>query len=53
MQKGKVTERTFYPALIDVIENAGGTGIQEVMFNSVPGTQYGMRKEINKNSKVP
>lgn len=37
---GGVTERTFYPALLDVIRAAGGTGVQEVEYNSVPDVQF-------------
>jgi len=36
MPKPRVTEPTFYPALIDVICEAGGTGIQEVSYDSIP-----------------
>ena len=36
MAKMTVTERTFYPSLIQVIQRAGGAGVQEVQFNSVP-----------------
>ena len=32
----KVSERTFYPPLIEVIRLRGGQGVQEVQFNSVP-----------------
>jgi hypothetical protein len=34
--KAQVTERTFYPALINFIKENGGSGIQEVSFNSEP-----------------
>lgn len=33
---GKVTERTFYPVLIDVIRKNGGTGISEIRYNAEP-----------------
>jgi len=36
MIREKVTERTFYPALMDVIRKAGGTAVQEISFNSQP-----------------
>ena len=32
----KVTERTFYPILIEVIKRYGGAGISEVSYNSEP-----------------
>lgn len=32
----QVTERTFYPALIDVIKAQGGSGVSEVSYISVP-----------------
>jgi len=32
----KVTERTFYPALIEIIKRHGGAGISEVKYNSEP-----------------
>lgn len=35
-RRGKLTERSLYPALIDVIRQFGGTGAQEIQFNSVP-----------------
>ena len=37
---GAVTERTFYPALLDVIRARGGSGVQEVEYNSVPDIQF-------------
>lgn len=36
MAQAKLTERTFYSALIEIIQEAGGSGAQEVSFNSVP-----------------
>jgi len=36
MPRERVTERTFYPVLMDIIGEAGGTGVQEVSYNSVP-----------------
>jgi len=36
LSRGKVTERTFYPALIDVIRQNGGSGISEISFNAEP-----------------
>lgn len=36
MQHGTVTERTYYDALMNVIRAAGGSGVQEVQYNSVP-----------------
>lgn len=34
--RGRVTERTFYPALIDVIGDREGTGVSEVTFDTEP-----------------
>ncbi|MEW6359341.1 MAG: N-6 DNA methylase [Planctomycetota bacterium] len=36
MASPKVTERTFYPPLMNLIVEAGGTGVSEVRFNSEP-----------------
>ena len=36
VQSGKVTERSFYPALKEEINSLGGTGVTEVSFNSEP-----------------
>ena len=36
----RVNERTFYPALLDIIREKGGTGVQEVTYNSVPDIQF-------------
>ena len=36
MTQERVTERTLYAPMIRVIGNAGGSGVQEVQFNSVP-----------------
>ena len=33
---GRITERSFYPALISVIGEKGGSGVSEVSFNSEP-----------------
>jgi len=38
--KGAVTERTFYPALLEAIRGKGGAGVQEVEYNSVPDIQF-------------
>jgi hypothetical protein len=35
-----VSERTFYPALLDVIRAKGGTGVQEVVYKSVPDIKF-------------
>jgi predicted RNA methylase len=37
---GRVNERTFYPALLELIREKGGTGVQEVTYNSVPDIQF-------------
>lgn len=31
-----VTERTFYPAILEVIREKGGSGVQEIQYDSVP-----------------
>lgn len=36
MAKHKVTERSFYPVLMDIIRDFGGTAIQETCFNTYP-----------------
>jgi len=36
MAKSTITERTYYPFLIEVIQKIGGKGVQEVRFNSYP-----------------
>jgi type I restriction-modification system DNA methylase subunit len=36
MSKPRVTERTFYQPLMDVIRSRGGQGVQEIQFNSEP-----------------
>lgn len=36
MPQARLTERTFYSALIEIIQEAGGSGVQEVSFNSIP-----------------
>ncbi|MCS6936701.1 MAG: N-6 DNA methylase [Candidatus Bipolaricaulota bacterium] len=36
MPRARVTERSFYPVLIKIIEEAGGSGVQEILFDSVP-----------------
>jgi hypothetical protein len=45
MSAGRVTERTFYAALIEAIEQAGGSGAQEVSFNSVPDVVFGFHDQ--------
>lgn len=45
MFKERVTERTFYPALIEVIHRAGGTGVQEVCYNSSPDIVFRLEGE--------
>jgi len=42
MPTGKVTERTFYPFLINMIKEFGGSGISEVHFNSQPDIVFGL-----------
>ena len=40
--QGRVTERTFYSTLMDIIRERGGEGVQEVSFNSVPDIVFGL-----------
>ena len=40
-----VSERTFYPALLEVIRSRGGTGVQEVVYNSVPDIKFVLNGE--------
>ena len=42
---GRVTERTFYPAIIDVIHEIGGSAVQEVQYNSAPDIQFVLQKK--------
>ena len=42
----KVTERTFYPALIELIEAQGGSGVSEVSYASVPDIVFNL---LNRN----
>jgi len=37
---GVVTERTFYDALLGIIREKGGSGVQEVRYNSVPDIRF-------------
>ena len=37
---GKITERTLYPYLKEIISNCGGSGLTEVKFNSEPSKTY-------------
>src|SRR5437879_2035385 len=36
MRRGQVTERSFYPSLINVLNGKGGSGVSEVKYNSQP-----------------
>ena len=40
--KAQVTERTFYPALIDFIKAQGGSGVSEVSYISVPDIVFSL-----------
>jgi len=44
MPIGKLTERSFYPTLMKIINSEGGTGVQEVSFNSVPDIVFELGK---------
>jgi hypothetical protein len=35
-----VTERTFYAPLLDIIRESGGSGVQEVQYNSAPDIEF-------------
>ena len=39
-RKGKITERTLYPHIIEIIKQFGGTGIAEVQYNSEPDVVF-------------
>lgn len=39
---GQVTERSFYPVLIDLINESGGSGVSEVCFNSQPDIVFSL-----------
>ncbi len=41
-RSGHVAERSFYPGLLEVIREKGGSGVQEVQYNSVPDIQFEM-----------
>jgi hypothetical protein len=38
--RAQVTERTFYPPLLQIIREKGGTGVSEVSHNSVPDIEF-------------
>jgi len=38
--RATATERTYYPVLLEVIHNKGGTGVQEVRYESVPDIKF-------------
>jgi len=42
-RQGRVTERTFYPVLTQTIERLGGSGVQEINFNSEPDIVFDLR----------
>lgn len=42
MSRGRITERTFYPALMNVIRAVGGSGVQEVTYNSTPDIVFNL-----------
>jgi hypothetical protein len=39
-RQGKAIEPTFYPALLDVIRDKGGSGVQTIQYNSVPDITF-------------
>src|SRR5262249_16624069 len=41
----QVTERTFYPPLMDIIRERGGQSVSEVQYNSFPDIQFEMLGE--------
>lgn len=42
---GRVNERTFYPALLDIIKSKGGSGVQEVAYKSIPDIRFAFAGE--------
>lgn len=44
-KSAKVTERTFYAPMMDVIRLHGGQGVQEVKYNSVPDIEFTLGME--------
>lgn len=38
--QSRVTERTFYDGLMEIIRSRGGEGVQEIAYNSVPDIQF-------------
>lgn len=58
-KKGKITERTLYPHIIEIIKQFGGSGITEVQYNSEPdvvfnfkGYQWLMSVKIGESTKI-
>ena len=58
-KRGKITERTLYPFIIEIIESSGGTGISEVKYDSEPdivfdllGHQWLMSVKIGESQKI-
>lgn len=45
MARAQVTERTFYPPLMDIISEFGGSSVSEVCYNSYPDIQFEMLGE--------
>jgi len=59
MAKYKVTERTYYPILIDIIKKFGGSAVQEIKYNSQPDivfnlveTQWILSVKIGEDPKI-
>jgi len=44
MPSARVSERTFYAPMIDIIRSKGGQGVQEVQFDSVPDIVFSIRR---------
>ncbi len=40
---GKVTERTFYPAILRILSEKGCTGVSEVQYNSEPDIEFSFK----------
>lgn len=56
---GQVTERTFYQPLLEIISEMGGTGAQEIQFDTVPdivfffkGVQWFMSVKIGESKRI-
>ena len=58
-RRGRITERTLYPYIMEIIRKSGGSGVTEVRYNSEPdivfnleGHQWLMSVKIGESTKV-